>query len=566
MRAYLVPESGPKAGQRVAVGREAVLGRTADSDLVIEDSAASRRHVTVKARNGGFFWEDMDSTNGTFINDVPMLKGKLAHGDRIRIGSTTVLFEVEPDEDDERPPDDHHSFFRGTIVDETGAFTPSEETGEVDNLLLAVCSVMNDIATIYEPCSLVDSILQTTMRAIDAQRGAILFTGDTPGALKPCPVCNFVHLIRDGVLTHAATSDIRISSTVVHRVLSGGESVLFKDTGSDGELNMAESIMRLSLRSIICVPIRGKYGILGILYIDSDRPNTRYTHQHMLLTTAVGNSAGLALENARMHQAMLDKQRIEQELAYAGTIQEGFLIKKWPQDDARFKVYGETRPAKIVGGDFYDLIRPNADTVGLLIGDVSGKGVPAALSMAQLLAEFRACAARELSPVKVLEDMNKSFFEKSQRGMFCTLCYLTVNVVTGEVICVNAGHHPALRITNNGSEEFGHASGVPIGILRHDTWTDVHTKLEPGDAILMYTDGIVEAHRVPTQNHGTIALHKRAPHREYGIENLLNILEGMREADPKDLVNEVIKDVNVFCMPSIPHDDCTMIGLRFVGG
>lgn len=109
----------------------------------------------------------------------------------------------------------------------------------------------------------------------------------------------------------------------------------------------------------------------------------------MLLSTAVGNSAGLALENARMHVQIVEKNRTDSEIQHAWQIQQGFLINEWPEDDARFKVYGDTRPAKTVGGDFYDFVQPDDAHVGLLIGDVSGKGVPAALTMAQLLTEFR---------------------------------------------------------------------------------------------------------------------------------------------------------------------------------
>ena len=209
----------------------------------------------------------------------------------------------------------------------------------------AVYAVMNEIASDYEPCSLVDRVLETTMRAIDAQRGAIYFAGDAGDELLPCPVCGHVHLIRDGQLRRAASGEITISKTVAHRVLAGGETVLFQDSDGDGELSTAESIMSLHLRSIICVPLRGKFGVRGILYVDTDRPGHQYTREDMLLTTAVGNSAGLALENVTMHRQILEKQRIEQEIALAWTIQEGFLVKEWPKDDARFEVYGQTLPA-----------------------------------------------------------------------------------------------------------------------------------------------------------------------------------------------------------------------------
>jgi sigma-B regulation protein RsbU (phosphoserine phosphatase) len=351
-----------------------------------------------------------------------------------------------------------------------------------------------------------------------------------------------------------------VSSTVAHRVLRG-ETVLFKDTGTDAELMKAESIMNMRLRSIICVPIRGKFGVLGILYIDSDRADTRYTHEHLMLSTAVGNSAGLALENARMHQAMLDKQRIEQEIEYAASIQEGFLVKSWPDDDSRFRVYGEMRPAKTVGGDFYDFIRPSDDTVGILIGDVSGKGVPAALAMAQLLAEFRAQSARQSSPEAVLTAMNASFVKKSKRGMFCTLCYLVIDLKTGNVTSANAGHHPVVHTSKDGAHEVDAPSGLPIGILADERWPDSEFSMAKGDSIVLYTDGIIEARCVQTQTGNLPA----AKGQEYSVEHLISFLGLKHEKEPRELSDAVLEDVRRFCEPASPHDDCTLIAFRYLG-
>lgn len=560
MQGFLVSDSDQDDSRRVPIGDSITLGRTPDNGYVVDDNGASRQHVEIVRRDDNYYWEDLDSTNGTFMNDRPMLEGQLQSGDRLRIGNTVILFEVE-----EEPKKDAgaatSSLFRQTIIDENGVEATPAEVGESESLLNAVYTVMNDITTNYEPCSLVDSVLRTTMKAIDAQRGAVLFSDAHGEAFQPCPVCNYVHIIKDGILSHAEAGDFQISETVAHRVLNGGESVLYKDTGETREINLSESMMYMKLRSIICVPIRGKRGIFGVLYIDSDRPDVHYTHEQMLLSAAVGNSAGLALENARMHVEMLQKQRLEQELAYAGTIQEGFLIKTWPENDPRFQVYGETRPAKTVGGDFYDFVQPTPDSVGILIGDVSGKGIPAALSMAQLLAEFRAQTRNVHSPIDVLEVMNKTLVERSQRGMFCTLCYLLLDLTTGKVTCANAGHHPTLRVNRMDVNEFGEATGVPIGILEEDSWENTEFEIEKGDTILLYTDGIVEARGQATHAGGTPS----DSIMEYGLDGLIELTRGLNGQEPKIVVEEVNKDIQRYCLPLLPHDDCTLIALRYVG-
>jgi sigma-B regulation protein RsbU (phosphoserine phosphatase) len=325
------------------------------------------------------------------------------------------------------------------------------------------------------------------------------------------------------------------------------------------DLNEAQSIMSLKLRSIICVPLRAKSHILGVLYIDSDRPDQRYTHEDMLLATAVGSSAGLALENAEMHQQMLEKQRIEHEIATAWTIQQGFLVKDWPEDDIRYQVFGETSPAKTVGGDFFDFVQLSADTVGLLIGDVSGKGVPAALTMAQVLAEFRLQARACDTPADVLAALNNALVERSQHGMFCTLCYMTLELDSGAGVCANAGHHPILRLRDDGISFFGGASGPPVGILVDHAWTNEKFRLPPGETLLLYTDGILEARRArSTQQTGV-------PPEEFEEEGLTLTAGACFGAHPRELLNKVNDAVLGFCAPDMPHDDRTMIAMRYCG-
>lgn len=555
MRGFVVSKSGD---DRVAVDEAIVLGRTADCGVVVDDGAASRRHMEILRRGPKFYWRDLGSTNGTIVNGRRMLEGELRHGDEIQIGETRFVFEVEagaadaPEVAPEQPLLDS-TVFKETVLEGDREVPQAIQPSKAEYLLKAVYEVMNDIATNYEPCSLVDRILVTTMKAIDAQRGAVLFAG-TSELLEPCPVCNHIHVIENNRLRAAERNEIKISHTVVDRVLRGGESVLYRDTG-EGDLNVSESIMSLKLRSIICVPLRGKTGVIGVLYVDSTRTNKQYTHEDMLLSTAVGNSAGLALENAQMHRQILEKQRVDQEIEHAWTIQEGFLVRDWPADDPRFEVFGEMRPAKTVGGDFYDFVRPAENTVGILIGDVSGKGVPAALTMAQLLAEFRLRALELPSPAEVLHRLNSTFVMRSQRGIFCTMAYLRLNLETGRLTCANAGHHGAIRAGASDAVLCGEATGMPIGILEEGTWQDETMDVQPGESLLLYTDGIVEAR--PAGEGATECL-------EYGVDRVLNLARGWA-GTPRALLQHVMEDVTRYCAPQMPHDDCTMIALRYLG-
>jgi len=499
-------------------------------------------------------WRDLESTNGVYINDEKLIEGALEPGDKVRIGSTVLRFEMAETNLLADPSPEIIAAQLQRLSGAQGVAGPDE----ADVLLSAVYSVMNAIASDYDPCSLVDRILQTTMKAIGGQRGAVFFANEDD-ELQPCPECGFVHLIEDGELKHTDTGDIRISRTVAQKVLRRGESVLVRDLNDDERIEPTASVIALELRSIICAPLRGKFGNIGILYIDTNRAGDPYTQAHQLLSTAVGNSAGLALENARMHHEILQKERTDQEIAFAANIQEGFLVSAWPKDDPRYNVYAETRPAKVIGGDFYDFVKLRSGKLGLLVGDVSGKGVPAALTMAQLLAEFRTHAALDAAPLDLVRELNIAQSRRTQRGVFCTLYYAVFDPATGEVVCVNAGHHPALCVRKHGCEMVGPPTGPPIGIFADASWEEGRYHLDPGDAIYLYTDGIVEA-RAVTTSHGM----DKKP-EEYGLHALRQLTEDFRGEEPEVVVREVLRDVFRYSEPLTPHDDCTLLSLRYRG-
>lgn len=552
-QAYLVAGNGADE-RRVPIGSSLVVGRGGSCDLVIRDLAASRRHLRIDREDGGFTCRDLGSSNGTRVNGERVTHHRLADGDEIRVGKTTLVFELER-RTPSRPPE--KTVFLQTIIDAEGReqAAPSSRSKE---LLEAAYTLMNSMASTFDPCELVDTILETTMDAVRAQRGAVLFSGDG-GRLEPCSRCGRVHTIRNGERQSAGIEDVEISESVARRVILDGENVLYQSARANGEFDTTASIAALRLTSILCVPIRTHERVFGILYIDTDQADHQYSEDDMLLAAAAGNSAGLALENARVHQTLLERQRVDQDIQAAWTIQESFLVHDWPTDDPRMEVFGMTRPARVVGGDFYDFARLDDDLVGLLIGDVSGKGVPAALTMALLLAEFRLCATGAESTAEVMRRLNERMVARSRRGTFCTAALVALNLATGEVMAANAGHHPVLRIRGADAEPSLEPSGPPLGILDGVDWRDDAAVLEPGEMLLLYTDGIVEA----VDGSADTEVHK--PENEYGVEGITRVVRAHPGASPRELIEAVLADVDEFCSPAAPHDDCTMIALKYHG-
>jgi phosphoserine phosphatase RsbU/P len=561
-RAYLIDEQSPGGPRRVPVDGQLVLGRSLDCGCVVDDTAASRRHGQIELQTDGeYVWRDLGSTNGTLLNGTKVLEGRLKQGDRLQIGKSVFRFEIEEAAETETGPGEG-TLFKRTIVTPDGAFKSRRtEPSKAEAILQSVYGVIHSLSNEYEPTRLVDKVLEETARALRAERCAIVFTDGPDEPLRPCPGHEYCHIFENGTLKEVEPDALGISRTVVNRVLTQGESVFFHEDANDIELNTAKSILMLRLRSIICVPLRGRQRVFGILYLDTSETRPELSEDDWLLSSAIGNSAGLALENALLHQQILENERVEQELKIAWTIQEGFLFRDWPENETAFEVYGETRPAKTVGGDFYDVFLPGNGKVGIAIGDVSGKGMPAALTMAKLLAEFRVCARIEESPAHVLSALNESLVRSSQRGIFCTFCYCLLDLDSGRMCIANAGHHPPLLIADGVIDEFAIASGPPLGIMEGLAWDEQETHMTPDTLAILYTDGIVEA-RPGTAPSDTLAQGEAL--EEYGLEGLgQSILKG--SGTVASIIEHIMADVASYCGEQPPHDDCTLIGLRYRG-
>jgi sigma-B regulation protein RsbU (phosphoserine phosphatase) len=194
-----------------------------------------------------------------------------------------------------------------------------------------------------------------------------------------------------------------------------------------------------------------------------------------------------------------------------------------------------------------------------LIGDVSGKGVPAALTMAQLLAEFRLSAPGVTSPAELLAKLNEGLVARSQRGMFCTTSVVAIDLRDGRILGANAGHHPMLLVSENRMTSILEPSGPPIGVVPGIEWLDETGSIEPGETMVLYTDGIVEARSGATRAPGT------STEGEYGRHRLERAIREHYPSSPRQLVDAVVSDVNDYSAPMSPHDDCTMIALRYQG-
>ncbi len=550
-------------GEKIPVHSHLIIGRTKECNLIIEDPAVSRKHFELIKTENTYKWKDLGSTNGTFINGEKMLSGELHAGDTIQIGKTIFRFEIEenskPTQTEEKGVEEkegEHSIVAHSFLsmDETTVSPVKEQRATL--LLETLCKVINEISTNFDLCELQNKIIEATSRVIPIDHSAILLT-DEEGKIQSCPQCSRVHQWEGGHLVSVPVNRVRISNTVIHKVVKERQSLLYQDIMDNDDLKRAVSIISLNVQSVICAPLRAKEKVLGLLYMDTVSDRNRYTEEELLLASAVGNAAGLAIENVRMYKELIEKYRLEQELQTASTIQQGFLFNLWDSIPKNCDIFAQTLPAKVVGGDFFDIVILPDNRLGFIVGDVSGKGMPASLAMVRLLTEFRIQAQRLSSPIDVLNALNEDLFENGQQGMFCSLCYVIVNLKTGEISAVNAGHLPALWWQDYRTEYCFHPSGPPLGVLPDSLWKEEREIFSVGDGLILFTDGIIEARKEGNTRDIT--------ERELGIDRFKKIMETLHIETSEKAVREVLQKVQKYTAPNLPHDDCTLLIFRWLG-
>lgn len=303
-------------------------------------------------------------------------------------------------------------------------------------------------------------------------------------------------------------------------------------------------------RSILAAPLIVKDKIIGVAEVINRTDGRAFEEEDLELFSTFCRQVAMAIENARMHNLQLERQRLEQELESAKFIQQSFMPETFPgSPDQKFSISAKSLAAASIGGDFFDYIEFDKNTIGIAVGDVTGKGVPAALYMARLVSDFRFFTQRNQKPNQVLQELNKGLVERSRRGMFVTFQYGILDAVTGKFTYTNAGHIPFIRIRKNGSTELLEgAKSIPLGILPDFQVQERTIKLSHGDYVVLITDGIIEA--------------KKKTGKAYSLNRTLEILS-QRKGTCEEMVDGLIRDVQSFSQGMEQHDDLTILAIKW---
>lgn len=303
-------------------------------------------------------------------------------------------------------------------------------------------------------------------------------------------------------------------------------------------------------RNILCAPLLVQERLIGVAEVMNIADPKIGGSEDLEVFETFCRQVAVAIENARLHKGMMERERERQQLEIAAVVQQSFLPSHFPTCPRnRFQVDAQTIPASVVGGDLYDFPSRSDDWLALAIGDVSGKGVPAALFMAMLISDLRFTALKFCSPGDVLRAVNAGLATRARRGMFVTMQYLLLDAATGAVRAANGGHVPLMwyhRRTGT-AEPVELPGGPPLGILPEAAYPETTLALEPGDILLLLTDGVLES--------------MNARGDTFGLSRLTEVMEAAG-THGRTLLHPVLDAVEAFA-GGRRHDDLTVVELRW---
>ena len=344
---------------------------------------------------------------------------------------------------------------------------------------------------------------------------------------------------------------LKLGQGIAGWVALHGKPLVVADVNKDPRFfSKADKDSGFQTSSIICVPLKVQNKTIGVLQALNPLNKKSFSNRDLPIFRAFANLSAVAIENAKVHTYRVEQSRLRNELDIAQRIQQNIL----PRTNPVFKdihCSAKTLPALSVGGDLFDFIMLKNNHLAVLIGDVSGKGIPAALYMVTMLSTLRFHAQASFEPAEILREVNKTLCEESTLGMFVTAALLMFDMNTYTLKYANAGHIPPIKInkSKNVLTHLSKASTPPLGIMCDLNFQQETVKLDKGDVFLLYTDGITEA--------------RKTNHTEYGEHRLLNAVRHSN-GTPKDTVETVFRAVKEFSKKANQHDDITLVSAGYL--
>jgi len=546
------------------------IGRSSRNDICISDPFASRLHAEIRRENDQVMLVDNGSANGTFVNGQRVTGAiRLNVGDLVRIGETEI--EYSAGEQDllsgatvylagpaaqslpadtitspipSRSTSDLISSIRsgamsGEVRVSSGARAAMQPAAPGRDLL----SIVSQVGIALLPRTTLEDTLKMTIdivfQAIPAERGFLfLKEGDDL-------TCKIARGASEAALP--AASQVQLSRSITNKVLSEGASVLTSDAMHDPRFQSQHSVVLSQIRSVMAVPLASGEETFGMIYVDNPF-NNRFQEEDLKVLTTIASVASIKIEHERLLDERLEKRRMEEELKVASEIQMRLQPFAPPKIDG-WDMTGVSFPCREIGGDYYDFIYRKRDKRLLVaVGDVSGKGTGAALLMSSLHAAVRAQSQARSTISEVMSEINQYIFENSPPNKFLTLFYGELDPDTGTLVYSNGGHNAPMLVRHNGELERLDQGGLPIGMMQGVGYQEATVVFQPGDVLVIYSDGITES------------INERE--EEFDEERLIEVVQNNLGRSASGIRDRIDEALSRFVGTTAPVDDMTLMIIK----
>ncbi len=544
------------------------VGRSARNDLCVEDPFTSRLHAELRRQADAYWLSDLGSANGTYLNGMRLAQPSQLHdGDRIRIGETEIdyseradtaptgsrtsilvsdsLHLARPEATITRDSRNSASQLLSSLelVNSTQIRTPVPGVSQlVQDDTLAIISRVS--VTLLSPVSLneaIDQVLECVFSAVPADRAYALLLEKVEGNPEPMLSCI---AMKTKSADPRSMSQVEISKSISDQVLKQGASILTSDAQQDPRFQQHKSIALAGIRSVMAVPFAVEGRVLGMLYVDSPFHTNRFTERHLQLLTLIAGVAAIRIENVRLLEIQAEKKRWSDELELASEIQLRLHPAMSP-DIQSYDVVGVSFPCFEVGGDYYDFIPKKDGRFVIALGDVSGKGIAAALLMSSVHAAVRAQSTTRLSCAEIVSEINHYEYDNTPANRYVTLFYSELDPRTNELTYINAGHNPPILVRAGSEVTRLDIGGFPVGITPDGDYREGWVHLDPGDVLLIYSDGASES------------LDERG--EEFGEARLIEIVQRNRTRTAAGIRDRIEEALTRFVGKASTVDDLTLV-------
>jgi phosphoserine phosphatase RsbU/P len=538
--AYLSEENGPNAGNRIhLINGVMTLGRRG-VDVRIDDRHVSQLHAQITFDGHACYVTDLGSRNKTELNGRELdaqRPQRLTHGDRITIARVREFVFHCPEIGASGPPvewaddesDTDSALFSKLDVDSGSASVSMAVSAEVK--LGVLFDITRQLGRKLTLDAVLPKVLDSLFRVFpQADRGFIVLT-DQQG--RPVP--------RWTKTRRPSDDSIRISQTVIRQVLETKQAQLREVIPDD--VQAGDSLNGIGF--LVCVPLLDSAErAIGVIHLDTLHRRKPFKREDMELLASVAIQAGMTIENAQFHEAVVELQRMELDVQLANEVQQAFL-PKGPPTCTDYGFYDYYKAARKVGGDYYDYVELPDGRTAVIVADVAGKGISAALVMARVSAEVKFCLATEPRAGQAMSRLNDRLCQL-QIDRFVTMVTLVLDPRTHQVTIVNAGHMPPIwRHADGTVDEPGRdISSMALGIVPGIEYREAVIALGPGESLTMYTDGVTDA----TDANG----------KDFQARRILEHVKNAR-GSAQDLGRAIISDLQQFIGSHPQTDDICLV-------